>query len=183
MTNKDFNIHILILIAVFPFVFGCTPKIKRLLGQLPEPQNQITIHQIVKYPRAERIEREISTFSGRTICININSFLHSNSIKKIELVPRGPNGKYYDLKLFLNRKGRLHWMSLSNGFKGEKVAFVIDGIFYRSFTPNQMVGDYDTDDGSTYVLIEGPFDKGTADTLVEWAPKNYQFYHDEDDEF
>lgn len=175
--------QIFIFVFMVIFIFGCTPKIKKLLGQLPEPENEISIHQIIKYPRAKTIERQIPTFSGRKIWININNFIHSNLIKRIELIPRSKSGKYYDLKLFMNRKGRLHWMSLSNGFKNEPVAFVIDGIFYRSFLPKPMVGDYDTNEDTTYVIIEGPFDKGTAEALAEWAPKNFIYYNDEDDEF
>jgi len=180
---KTGKFKILFLASMVLLLFGCTPKIQRLLGQLPEPENQIAIHQIIQYPRAKTIERQIPTFSGRTIWINVNSFIHSSAIKKVELVPRGKSGKYYDLKLFMNRRGRLHWMSLCNAFKNEKVAFVIDGTFYRSFYPKPMVGEYDTKEDTTYVLIEGPFDKGTADALEEWAPKNFQYYNDEDDEF
>ena len=178
------KLKIFIFVSMVLFLFGCIPpKIKKLFVKPPEPQNQIGIHQIIQYPRAKTIERQVPTFSGRTIWININSFIHSSVIKKIELVPRGESGKYYDLKLFMNRRGRLHWMSLCNGFKNEPVGIVIDGTFYRSFLPKPLVGEYDTDEDTTYVLIEGPFDKGTAEALEEWAPKNFHYYNDEDDEF
>lgn len=180
---KLINVNILILSLMVFVLFGCTQPIKRLLGQLPKPETQITIHQIIKYPRANEIEREVPTFGGRKIWINVNSFIHSSVIKKVELIPSTKKGKYYDLKLFLNRKGRLHWMALSNGFKNERVAFLIDGMFYRSFLPKPIVGDYEDLDNSAYVIIEGPFDQGTADLIAEWAPKNFQFYNNEDDEF
>ena len=179
--NKRFFAAAGMLVAVS----GCTPKLKRdwdkWTGEMPEPKNVITINEIIKYPRAKKIEKEIATFSGRTIWININSFIHSNVVKKVELLPRD-GGKYYDLKLFLNRKGRLRWMQLSAGYRKEPLAFVIDGTFYRSFTPKPMVGDYDNNE-DTYVVIEGPFDKGTADALVESAPSNFLYYNDEDAEF
>ena len=99
-------------------------------------------------------------------------------------MPNQKRAGFYDLKLFMNRRGRLRWMQLSAGFKNEPLAFVIDGIFYRSFIPRPMVGDYDTDAQTTYVVIEGPFDKGTANALVESAPTNFSYYNDnEDDEF
>ncbi len=164
---------------------GCTKELetkwKKMMGDLPRPKNEITINQIVQYPRAKRIERQIETFSGRKVWININSFIHSKVIKKIELIPNKKKIGFYDLKLFMNRRGRLRWMQLSTGFKNEPLAFVIDGIFYRSFIPQPMVGDYDTDEQTTYVVIEGPFDKGTAEALVESAPTNFTFYNDDED--
>ena len=172
----------LILISAIPLFFGCNTKLKRLLGQIEDPQNEITIHEIVEYPMAKAIERQIPTYSGRKIWVNINYYTHSSVIKKIELVSR-KTGEFYDLKLFLNRKGRMHWMSLSTEYRNKRVAFVINNVFYRSFSPRPLVGEYDVDDDSTYVLIEGPFDKSTAEVITEWAPRNYQFYNDDDDEF
>ena len=177
--------HLSILtLLVCMMLAGCKLQKKwdKMLGELPKPKNEITINQIVKYPRARKIEREIGTFSGRTIWININSFIHSNVIRKIELIPRSPKNKFFDLKLFMNRRGRLRWMQLSAGFKNEPLAFVIDGIFYRSFIPKPMVGKYDNDDNTTYVVIEGPFDKGTAEALVASAPDNFTYFNENDDD-
>ena len=184
---KSKNIIVLTLLSSI-FLAGCTKDLERrwqkMLGDLPKPKNEITINQIIKYPRAKKIEKQIATFSGRSVWININSFIHSSVIRKIELVPRDPQKHFFDLKLFMNRRGRLRWMQLSAGFKNEPLAFVIDGIFYRSFIPKPMVGDYDTDEETTYVMIEGPFDKGTAEALAESAPTNFLYYNDkEDDEF
>ena len=184
---KSRNIIVLALLSCI-FLTGCTEYLERrwqkMLGELPKPKNEITINQIVKYPRARKIEREINTFSGRKVWINVNSFIHSSVIRKIELVPRSPKKQFFDLKLFMNRRGLLRWMQLSAGFKNEPLAFVIDGTFYRSFIPKPMIGDYDNDEKTTYVLIEGPFDKGTAEALAESAPTNFLYYNDkEDDEF
>jgi hypothetical protein len=99
-------------------------------------------------------------------------------IKKVELIPRDDKGAFYDLKLFLNHKGRLRWMQLSNAFAHEKIGFVVDGVFYRSFYPKPMVGDYD-DGENTYVVIEGPFDEGTAKALKKHAEDNYLYYNDD----
>ena len=155
---------------------------KKAIGDMPKPKHVIQITQIVRYPRARKIEIEIPTFSGEKIWINRNSFVHSNVIKKIEKIPR-ENSKYYDLKLFLNKKGLLRWMQLSAGFKNEPLAFVIDGVFYRSFLAKPMVGEYDDDTGETYVIVEGPFDNTTADELVDSAPDNFLYYNDPNAEF
>ncbi len=179
------NITMFMLLSCM-LLTGCKLKTDwdRMLGNLPKPKNEITINQIIQYPRAKKIEKQIGTFSGRTIWINVNAFIHSSVIKKIELMPNKKKRGFYDLKLFMNRRGRLRWMQLSAGFKSEPLALVIDGTFYRSFLPKAMVGDYDTDEQTTYVVIEGPFDKGTADALVESAPSNFTFYNDnEDNEF
>jgi len=172
------------VLASAMLIAGCKLQDKwdKMFGDLPKPKNEITINQIIKYPRARKIERQIETFSGRTIWININSFIHSNVIKKIELAPNKSKNGFYDLKLFMNRRGRLRWMQLSTGFKNQPLAFVIDGIFYRSFIPKPMVGDYDNDENTTYVVIEGPFDKGTAEALVKSAPTNFTYFYDNDDD-
>jgi hypothetical protein len=150
----------------------------KITGELKKPVDIITIHQIVQYPMAKRLEKHIDTFSGQKVWINVNSFIHSDVIKKVELIPRDDKGAFYDLKLFLNHKGRLRWMQLSNAFAHEKIGFVVDGVFYRSFYPKPMVGDYD-DGENTYVVIEGPFDEGTAKALKKHAEDNYLYYNDD----
>lgn len=151
----------------------------KMQGKLKKPVNVIAINRIVKYPMAKRIEREIDTFSGRKIWINTNTLMHSEMIKKIEILPREANGKFYDLKLFLNHKGRLRWLQLSNAFKNDKLGLIVDGVFYRSFTPTPMVGDFE-DSENTYVIIKGPIDKGTAQSIQKHAEDNYLYYNDDD---
>lgn len=176
---------ILILLVSVVFGSGCNKefqrKIDKWFGNMPEPENVITINQIVEYPRAKKIEKQIGTFSGKMIWINIHAFVHSNVIRKIELRPRSSKNKYFDLKLYMNRRGRQRWLQLSANFKGEPLAFVIDGIFYRSFIPKPMVGEYDNDNNTTYVVIEGPFDKGTAEALKKSAPDSFTYYNDNDE--
>ena len=181
MTAKKRHL-LLALLAFTVFNGGCKleNRWKKWTGNMDKPEYVITINKIVKYPQAKDIEQQIATFSGRTVWINIQSYIHSNAIKEIELVPRNGSQNFFDLKLFMNRKGRMRWMQLSAGFKNEPLAFVIDGTFYRSFIPKPMVGDYDADDNSTYVIIEGPFDKGTAEALKEWAPKNFLYFNDDE---
>ena len=177
---ERFGRFVLTALVTAAFLAGCTKREwLKLTGDLKKPVNIITIHQIVKYPMARRIEKHIDTFSGQQVWINMNPLIHSDVIKKVELVPRSDNKNFFDLKLFLNHKGRLRWLQLSNAFSNEKLGFVIDGVFYRSFTPKPMVGKYD-DGEKTYVVIKGPFDDGTAKSLKKHAEDNYLYFNDED---
>ncbi|NOY75757.1 MAG: hypothetical protein GXP32_08195 [Kiritimatiellaeota bacterium] len=169
-----------LLCSALLLVAGCNKREwLKMKGELKDPINVLSVHQIVKFPMAKRIERRIDTFSGQKVWININSLLHSDVIKKIELIPRNDQHEFYDLKLFLNHKGRIRWLQLSNGYAHEKLGVVVDGIFYRSFVPKPMVGDL-ADGEKTYVVIEGPFDEGTAKSLEKHAEDNYLFYNDDD---
>jgi hypothetical protein len=139
--------------------------------EMPEPKRIITINSIVKYPRAKDLEKEIDTFTGRKVWINTNSFIHSKSIEEVELVPRDKEGHFYDLKLKLSNHGKLIWMQLSTGYSFQKLGFVVDGLFYRSFKPVPMKKDDD------YALIEGPFDKYTAEEIKKYAKTNYEYFN------
>lgn len=161
----------------FPFIFALftlsamvSCEILDSYGQ--KPTKIISIHEIVKYPRATELEKEIPTLNGGKIWINTNPFLHSSAIKQIKLVPSAQEPGFYDLQVELDRCGRLLWMQISVGFAYRKLAFVIDGIYYRSIIPR-----YATTEEDYIVLIEGPFDKITAESLKEHAAKNYSYYH------
>ena len=181
-----------------------------------KPQYVLSVHQIVKNPRANMLEKKIPTFSGRTIWVNVNPFIHSRNIKKIELIERkdqkmspfqklppvpkkndensdipkkrrGKNidkqdenikfeedePKFYDLKLYLDRRGALAWMQLSAGFRYKKVALLIDGVFYRSFCPKKVSTENDE-----FVILEGPIDETCAFQIRKYAKKNYKLFKD-----
>lgn len=165
------------LLAFF-FVAGCSEmerkKFEELFkGQMEEPKRIVTINSIVKFPRAQELEKEIMTFTGRKVWINTNSFIHSKAIKDIEIVPRDSEGNFYDLKLKLSNHGKLVWMQLSVGYANEKLGFVVDGLFYRSFTPLPMK------EGDEFVTIEGPFDRYTAQEIQKYAKTNFEYFNRE----
>ena len=137
----------------------------------PDPNYIVTINSIVKYPRAKELEKEIDTFTGRKIWINTNSFIHSKSIEEVKLIPRDAKGNFYDLELKLSNHGKLIWMQLSNAFAYKKLAFVVESIFYRSFTPKPMK------DGDEWAFIEGPFDKYTAEQIKKYAKTNFEYFN------
>lgn len=157
------------IFSIFAFlaITGC-----ELLDYYEKPSKIISIHEIVKYPRATELEKEVPTLNGGKIWINTNPFLHSSAIKDLELVERADEPGFYDLQVELDRCGRLFWMQLSVGFAYRKMAFVIDGICYRTIIPRTVTTEEDY-----IVVIEGPFDKITAQSLEEHAAKNYRYYH------
>jgi len=147
--------------------------------KMKKPTKIITVHEIVKYPRAKQLEKEIMTFSGDKIWINSNPFLHSKSVEEIKLIPIEGQKDFYNLELKLDRHGALVWMQLSVGFAHKRLAFVIDDVYYRSFIISQK-----TTENDHKIVIKGPFDKITAESLKEHAKDNYKYYNeDEDDPF
>ena len=140
-----------------------------------EPEYVLSVHRIIRYRRGEELEREIDTFSGGVVCVNVNSFLHSRNIKKIDLGARPDDPGFYDLVLHLDRRGQMLWSSIAVQFKGEKMGVVIDGVFYRAFMPTiPNPNDIDQKTGDVTVLMEGPFDQATATSLAKHSEKNYK---------
>lgn len=132
----------------------------------------ISVHEIIKYPKATMLEKEIPSFGGTTVWVNTNPFLHSRNIMKVDIVEERDKPGFFDLKLTLDRRGRMMWTNLAVNFKGEKLACVIDGVFYRSFSPEQLDDDLDTE-----VMIQGPFDKATAMAIQKFSEKDYQIFN------
>jgi len=177
MKNNNFAFLLIASIA-FLFILGCNPDDMKKLDEvfkkeMPKPQRIITINSIVKYPRAKKLEKEITTFSGQKVWVNTNSYLHSKSIEEIELVKKDPEGHFYDLKLKLSKHGKLIWMQISTGFSFQQFGIIIDGLFYRTFKPLPMGIDDD------YAILEGPFDKYTAEQVKKYAKTNYEFFNQE----
>jgi hypothetical protein len=141
-----------------------------------KPDKIITVHEIIRYPRGmKELEKQVPTFSGQSIWINANPFLHSKSIKSVELLPNAESPEFFDLKLDLDRHGALVWMQLSVGLTRQSLAFVVDGVYYRSFRIDEHTSEADR-----VVIIKGPFDKVTAEALKKHAKSNYQYYNQDD---
>ena len=141
------------------------------------PNYVISIHDIIKYRRGDMIEKEVEAFAGGTICINKNSYLHSRDIQQIGMVQRKNDPDFYDLVLTLTDRGQRIWSALSVNMRtkgsGTQLAFVIDGMHYRSFKPELL-----TDNETKVVTVEGPFDPATAKALVKNAARNYKIFGD-----
>ena len=134
----------------------------------------VSLHEIVTNPVAKKIEKEVPTYldENKKICINKNYFLHSKNIKRVERVKRDDVFGLYDLKLYLDMRGRIKYEALSMNFKGRKVGFLVDGIFYRAVKV-EVIDDED----QLWTYIEGPFDKVISKKIVEKARVNYKHYN------
>ncbi len=131
------------------------------------PRMKVTIHRIVKYRYGKETEMTIPTYTKKEITVD-SPWFTSREIEHIDAVPRPSKPGYYDLELTLTQKGRREWIMLSNAHIHEDVAFVIDGIFYRSFRPQRIM-----DENTLKVRIDGPFDPATAKELAYHSEFNY----------
>lgn len=138
------------------------------------PHYVVTIHEIIKYKRADMIEMDVDCFFGGTICVNKNAQVHSRDISKIEMVPRPGNTEFFDLKLTLTERGKMLWSALSI-LRAEKkrVGLLIDGMYYRSIDPPML-----TDQMAETIYLEGPFDPANAKGIVDNAERNFKIFND-----
>lgn len=163
---------VLLFGAASLLISGCEPKNyfdPERVEALEQPaKEKISIHTIVKYRQGNETEQEIQTFTGRTVTINTVPWITSKDIVDVQAVPR-PNTNYYDLKIKLTEpRGRHKWIGLSNANRKEPLAFVVDGMFYRSFIPRMMA-----DETGVEVIIDGPFDPVIALGIQKEADLNY----------
>ena len=140
------------------------------------PKWTISINEIVQYPRALSGEKEVPSFSGRSIWVRKHYELSSKSVISVTAVPIKENPGYFDLKLKLNRHGSLIAMRLSNDPSHEPWAFLVDGVYYRSVEFNEppVVEDY------SEIIVKGPFDKALASFLANYSEPNYKHFHTDD---
>ncbi len=179
--NKlKFCIFFFIPVLIFVLLLSSCETLDLNLTKTPEgidkstlPKWTISINEIVKYPRATRGEKEISTFSGRTIWIRKHYELNSKSITSITLVPDKERQNYFNLKVKLDRHGSLVAMRLSNDATHAPWAFLVDGVYYRSVEFNEppLIEDY------SEIIIKGPFDKPLASFLQKYSKANYEHFH------
>ena len=135
---------------------------------------RLSVHEIVKYPRATKLERALPTMDGKKkVWVNMNYFLDSRNIKDIKLIDLKENSGQYDFSLELDEQGVYRWLQLSNGFFQTPLALVCDGKILKIFTINE----HSTEE-SLWVTLEGPFDFVNAKLIKKYAVHNYKFYND-----
>jgi hypothetical protein len=171
MSKKSF-LSIAILSALF--ITGCEMLEDSMDAAKKKNRYVLSLHQIVKYPRAKNMERKIVSFSGEEFWINMNQFFHSRHIKKVKLIPRKDEKDFYDLSLKLDYNGVLKWIQMSMHFRHQEMALLIDGHFYKFYVPDQLAHEEDE-----WVLLTGPFDKVTANGIKKYTRKNYFFFNPE----
>ena len=143
-----------------------------------DPEYVISVHRIVRYRRGDQLERDIDTFSGGVVCVNVNPFLHTRNIKKIDLAVRDGDPGFFDLVLHLDKRGQMLWSSIAVQYRGEKLGLVIDGVYYRAFMPKiPNPDDIDEKTGSVTVILEGPIDQATAHGIAKFSEKNYRYFN------
>ena len=128
----------------------------------------IEIQEIIRLRRG--IDKEIMapTLFGDDICLNKAILLDSADIKKVVAIPIEKQPPYYSLELKLTDRGKRHWIGLSLPNRGTHVAFIIDGIVYRTFVPRLLY-----DDVTDSIIVDGPFDPATAKRLESNAARNF----------
>ncbi|MFZ2656559.1 MAG: hypothetical protein WAX69_16620 [Victivallales bacterium] len=171
MKNRNL-LDTVMLTGVFLFMCGCETLDSD--SKSKEPSYVMTINEIVKYPRANSLEKEVPTYSGSTRYINTNPFIHSRNVMEIEMIPSAQKKGFYDLQLKLDYHGKLAWLQLSVNYAYGELGFLIDGVYYRSITPDKIASEYEDS-----VLLRGPFDPVTAKSLKANSIKNYKFYNGE----
>ena len=138
------------------------------------PHYVVTIHEMIKYKRAEMVEMDVDSFFGGTVCINRNAYIHSRDIPKIEMIPRPGNTDFYDLRITLNDRGRRLWSAMAvTRVENKKIGILIDGMFYRSIEPPML-----TDSEVTTLYLEGPFDPATAKGITTNSERNFKIFNE-----
>ena len=138
----------------------------------------VGVFAIIEYPRASRLERELTTASGEKIWINRNQYFGSNHIKDAKVVARPGNPDICDLKFKMDRPGRTQWEILAGNHRGEEVVLVVDGRHMANFIP----GDPD-ENNKNWVTLRVGIDPYTAKGIAKFAKKNYAFYNPDSTSF
>lgn len=128
----------------------------------------IEIQEIIHLRRGTDKEVIAPTLFGDDICLNKAILLDSADIKAIKAIPIEKQPPYCSLELKLTDRGRRHWIGLSLPNKATHVAFIVDGIVYRTFVPRLLY-----DDVTTSIIVDGPFDPATAKRLEENSERNF----------
>ena len=128
----------------------------------------IEIQEVITLRRGTDKEIMAPTMFGDDICLNKAILLDSADVKKIKAIPIEKQPPYYSLELKLTDRGRRHWIGLSLPNRGTHVAFIIDGMVYRTFVPRLLY-----DDVTDSIIVDGPFDPATAKKLEDNAARNY----------
>ena len=128
----------------------------------------IEIQEIITLRRGTDKEVMAPTMFGDDICLNKTILLDSADIKKINAIPIEKQPPYCSLELKLTDRGRRHWIGLSLPNKATHVAFLVDGIVYRTFVPRILY-----DDVTDSVIVDGPFDPATAKKLESNSARNH----------
>lgn len=132
----------------------------------------VSIHEIVRHKTGAENEYEIGTMFEDEILIDKDQLLDSSDIVTIEAIAVSDLPGFYKLRLHLTQEGGRIWRKLCLEGRDESpaLAFVIDGVVYRTFRPRFLYSNEDT------VVIDGPFDEVAALNLEANAIRNFMHF-------
>lgn len=128
----------------------------------------IEVQEVIRLRRGTDKEIMMPAWFSEDICLNRTILLNSGDVKEIKAIPIEKQPPYYSLELKLTDRGKRRWIGLSLPNKGTHVAFLIDGMVYRTFVPRMLY-----DDITDSIIVDGPFDPTTAKKLESNAARNY----------
>ena len=141
----------------------------------PGEYGVVSIHEIIRHKRGDERECEVGAMFEDEVIIDKNPLLDSSEIISIEAIAVNDLPGFYKLRLHLTQDGGKAWRKLSLGDLDDTVsatslAFLIDGVAYRTFKPRFLYSDVDT------VVIDGPFDEPAALNLEANAIRNFMYF-------
>ena len=144
---------------------------KPVVGE-PGEFGVVSIHEIIRHKRGAEREIEIGTMFEDEIIIDKNPLLVSSDIISIEAIAINDLPGFYKLRLHLTQEGGRIWRKFCVEGRDESpaLAFVIDGVVYRTFRPRFLYSNEDT------VVIDGPFDEVAALNLEANAIRNFMHF-------
>ena len=148
-----------------------TEVYKPVVGE-PGEVGVVSIHEIIRHKRGEERELEIESMFEDELIIDKNPLLDSSDIISIEAIAITDLPGFYKLRFHLTPEGGKIWRRLSVEGRDDSptLAFVIDGILYRTFKPRFLYKDEDN------VVVDGPFDEPAALNLEANAIRNFMYY-------
>ena len=128
----------------------------------------IEIQEIIRLRRGDDREVMAPTVFGDDICLDKTIKLDSADIKSVKAITIEKQKPYCSLELTLTPRGKRRWIGFSVPNKAQHVAFIVDGIVYRTFVPRMFF-----DDVTDSIIVDGPFDPATAKRLESNSARNY----------
>ena len=158
--------------AIIVSITGCETMKSDKDRLKPGVHYRLSVHQIVKYPKATKIEKALPTIEGdKRVWVNMNYFIDSRSFKESKLVEVQGQPGMYNLSLELSERGVMQWLQLSNGFVETPLALVCDGKVLTIFTIKDR-----TNEETTWISIDEPIDFVNAKLVHKYVAHNYKFY-------
>jgi len=132
----------------------------------------VSIHELVRHKRGDEKEYEIRSMYGDEVIIDKKQLLDTADIVSIEAIPINDLPGFYKLRLNLTPAGGAIWRQLSVDHRTDTttLAFVVDGVLYRTFRPRFLYDNSDT------VVIDGPFDEPMALNLEANSIRNFMYF-------